>query len=138
MSEKKVEQNYNHLIIDAFECNQSSLADYRLVQKVLEELPSILEMKIISGPHVIDYKDCEEIDQGVTGVVVIAESHLSIHTYPNRRKLHADIFSCKEFSNKEAIGYFLRHFNPVTICVQGIHRPIGSYNVPQSGIERVL
>jgi S-adenosylmethionine decarboxylase proenzyme len=39
--------------------------------------------------------------QGVSGVVIIAESHLSIHTWPEHGYAAVDIFTCGTFVNPE-------------------------------------
>ena len=41
---------------------------------------------------------------GATGVIVLAESHFSAHTYPEYEKVYLDIFCCsKDFSTDEAV-----------------------------------
>ena len=42
-------------------------------------------------------------DAGVSGIVIIAESHISIHTFPNRNYLNIDIFSCQAFDHDQAL-----------------------------------
>ena len=39
------------------------------------------------------------------GFVLIAESHISIHTFPERGYLSLDIFSCKDFDHEQAVDY---------------------------------
>ena len=43
-----------------------------------------------------------EEDWGVSGFVIIAESHISVHTFPDRNYLNVDVFSCKEFDIENA------------------------------------
>ena len=43
---------------------------------------------------------------GVTGIVVLAESHISIHTFPARRFLSADVYSCRHGMDQEAVKRF--------------------------------
>ena len=48
---------------------------------------------------------------GISGVVVIAESHLSIHTWPEHRYAAVDIFSCGEtLKPAEAANYLVEQF----------------------------
>jgi S-adenosylmethionine decarboxylase len=42
-------------------------------------------------------------DSGVSGFVIIAESHISIHTFPRRDYVNIDVFSCKPFDNERAL-----------------------------------
>ena len=42
-------------------------------------------------------------DSGVTGFVIIAESHISIHTFPRKNYVNIDIFSCRPFDHDRAL-----------------------------------
>ena len=54
-------------------------------------------MTKIVPPQVYTYHGQKPGDWGVSGFVLIAESHISIHTFPDRGYVNIDIFSCKEF-----------------------------------------
>ena len=41
---------------------------------------------------------------------MIAESHISIHTFPDRQYVNIDIFSCKDFDDKKAIDRIIETF----------------------------
>lgn len=98
MKIKKIHNQGNHLILDGYDCDSKKLADFKLIQKFLNELPEKIGMKKLTPPpHLIDYKDTVKEERGITGFVLIAESHISIHTYPHKNFLSFDLFSCKEF-----------------------------------------
>jgi S-adenosylmethionine decarboxylase len=61
-------------------------------------------------PYVFKYHGKVPEDWGVSGFVLIAESHISIHTFPERGYLSLDIFSCKEFDHKQAVDYVTERF----------------------------
>ena len=68
----------------------------------LLSMPEKIGMKMIMKPKVVFYKDCPHEDGGVSGFIMIAESHISIHTYPfdsQASGFYADIFSCKRFDH---------------------------------------
>lgn len=49
---------------------------------------------------------------GVTGVLVLSESHFSVHTYPENNSVYLDIFCCSETFDPEKAGRtILRVFN---------------------------
>ena len=48
--------------------------------------------------------------EGVSGFVMIAESHISIHTFPDQDYVFMDIFSCKEFEAEKAIKQLIGAF----------------------------
>lgn len=100
----------NHLVLDCYGCDRDKLDDKKAISSMLRELPELIGMKMISKPHVIEYKADVEPESGVTGFVLLAESHISIHTYPEKGYFAFDIFSCKEFDTKKAIDYIKARF----------------------------
>jgi S-adenosylmethionine decarboxylase len=63
--------------------------------------------------------------QGVTGFVCLAESHLSIHTWPEKRYAAIDIYTCGQHTSPElAIGYLKQQFGAETAISQRIHRGV--------------
>jgi S-adenosylmethionine decarboxylase len=61
-------------------------------------------MTRITEPKVLEYNGPVEEDAGVSGFVIIAESHISIHTFPRRNYVNVDIFSCKSFDCDRALA----------------------------------
>ena len=53
-------------------------------------------------PIVTRYVGVTPSDWGISGFVMIAESHISIHTFPERHEVSIDVFSCKEFDPAHA------------------------------------
>ena len=70
----------------------------------LDDLPAKIGMKKISKPYVMIY-DPKNEERGLSGFVFIAESQISIHTYPDKNFAVIDVFSCKEFDVDEVIKY---------------------------------
>jgi S-adenosylmethionine decarboxylase len=86
-----------HLIIDGYGGDPHNLADLELVRALLDRVPLEIGMVKIASPYVCRYEGSKPGDWGISGFVLIAESHLSVHTFPERGLLWADIFSCKSF-----------------------------------------
>lgn len=61
-------------------------------------------MTRITEPEVLKYDAPKSEDSGVSGFVIIAESHISIHTFPNRDYVNIDIFSCQPFDHDKALA----------------------------------
>ncbi len=92
-----------HLIIDGYGGDVDKMWDQELVRGFLFDYPNTLGMTRITEPNVLEYNGPKEEDAGVSGFVIIAESHISIHTFPHRRYVNIDIFSCKSFDNELAL-----------------------------------
>ena len=97
-----------HLTFDGYGSDPDLLDDMRVVFEFLLNLPAILGMNKLTQPYVLRYDGGDKPeDRGVTGFVIIAESHISIHTYPHDGAFFLDVFSCKPF-DVEATLRFVR------------------------------
>ena len=97
-----------HLTIDGYGGKKEKLSDKELVLRCLTELPKILEMHVLMEPAVIWAEPSGRKDPGGwSGFVIIAESHISIHTFPGRRFLSADVYTCRNGVDvQKIIAYF--------------------------------
>lgn len=99
-----------HLAIDGYGGDAKKLQDPGLLRRFLDEFPSTLGMTKICEPKIIEYDAPKVEDSGVTGFVIIAESHISVHTFPHRQLVNIDIFSCKSFDAQQALEAVKRLF----------------------------
>jgi len=99
-----------HLMLDLNDCNPEILDSLEACFKLLNELPAKIGMTKITQPYVFRYSGKFAGDEGITGVVIIAESHISVHTYPAKRFVFMDIFSCKPFDTDLARDYIINYF----------------------------
>lgn len=68
-------------------------------------------MHLLTPPYVVEATGNHKRDPGgYSGFVMIQESHISIHTFPKRRFVSIDAYSCKNFSTAPVIAYFTRVF----------------------------
>ncbi|MDO8569381.1 MAG: adenosylmethionine decarboxylase [bacterium] len=101
-----------HLTIDGYGGQKNKLDDEHLVMQCLRELPKKLGMRILEKPHVYFAPGNDSKDPGGwTGFVIIAESHISIHTFPLRGFISIDVYTCKNGMDTDFIlKYFKRQF----------------------------
>ncbi len=114
-----------HVIVDGFGGDPEQLADENVVRAVLDLYPDEMGMTKIAPPTVVRYRGTKPEDWGVSGYVMIAESHISVHTFPERRLIWADIFSCKEFDAVPIVDDMRRRF--------GLHEM--QVNILERGLE---
>ena len=86
-----------HLTLDGYGCDYDSLTNLDKIYEFLDKTPDLIEMTKIMQPYVFKYSGKVPEDWGLSGFVLIAESHISIHTFPENNYLSLDIFSCKRF-----------------------------------------
>jgi len=97
-----------HLTIDGYGGLFENLNNKELVLKCLSELPEKLGMQKLADPVVYFAKENDKKDPGGwSGFVVIAESHISVHTFPAKGFVSADVYTCKNgLDVKFVINYF--------------------------------
>ena len=92
-----------HLVIDGYGGDIDKMWDEDLVRDFLYQYPESLDMTRITEPKVLRYDAPKSEDSGVSGFVIIAESHISIHTFPRKNYINIDIFSCRPFDHERAL-----------------------------------
>jgi S-adenosylmethionine decarboxylase len=92
-----------HLVIDGYGGDPQKMEDAGFVRHFLETYPAAIGMTRISSPFVIEYKGPKQEDWGISGFVFIAESHISVHTFPYRGYINIDVFSCKAFDTERVL-----------------------------------
>jgi S-adenosylmethionine decarboxylase len=92
-----------HLIIDGYGDNPKLMQDEQFLYQLLDSYPAQIGMTKISSPLVFRYIGSRPEDWGISGFVFIAESHISIHTFVERRYVNIDVFSCKDFNAAQVI-----------------------------------
>jgi len=102
-----------HLLIELRDCNPEILKSLEKVKKIL--ISAAKEAKAT----IIDNSFHEFNPFGISGVVVIAESHLTIHTWPEYCYAAVDIFTCGDVIKPElAVSYLIKKFeckNPAIV-----------------------
>ena len=99
-----------HLMLDCYGCPKEKLADMDMIFSTLDNFPAKIGMHKIMPPYVFKYTGKVAEDWGISGVVLIAESHISIHTFPDKAHAFIDIFSCRDFDTDHARGLLLDIF----------------------------
>ena len=72
---------------------------------------------------------CSVEDEGLSGTVIICESHIAVHTFPCRKYVMLDVASCKDFDDADVSELIRRTFGAKRIDAQVIQRGKGFKNV---------
>lgn len=82
----------NHLgrqiILDLYECDEQFLDDCDRIKSIMEEAA------ILSGATIVKSVFHQFSPHGISGTVIIKESHLAIHIWPEHRYCAVDLFTC--------------------------------------------
>ena len=110
-----------HLIAEYADCAEGKLTDPEFLEKCL------LEAVRKSGATIVRSVFHRYAPQGVSGVVVIAESHMSIHTWPEYNYAAVDFFTCGNTVDPyEAHGYLKEMLGSTGAVVKELKRGIPS------------
>jgi len=96
-----------HLMLDCFGCAPAKLADDDFICRLLETLPAKIGLEKGLPPHVFKYTGDAPANSGVSGVVLTADSHISVHTFPAQKHAFVDIFSRRDFDADRACSELL-------------------------------
>jgi len=106
-----------HYIVEASGCDPEIISSVSMVEDILVKAAELAGVQIWSisfhrfQPH------------GVSGVVVISESHLSVHTWPEVGYVALDIYTCGKDAKPEiAVEYALEQFKATSVHVTEISR----------------
>ncbi len=110
-----------HLIAEYSDCTPGRLDDVEYIER------SLLEAVRRSGATIVDSVFHRYAPQGVSGVVVIAESHMSIHTWPEYNYAAVDFFTCGQTVDPHLANEYLKQIlGSAQVCVTEISRGIPS------------
>jgi S-adenosylmethionine decarboxylase len=106
-----------HIILELWGCEKEALDDQPGIEKML------IDAVKACGATLICVKTHKFSPQGVTGVAVLAESHISIHTWPELGYAAMDVFTCGAHVEPEDTITTLKEFlKPSHIDIMDIKR----------------
>ncbi len=111
-----------HLMLELYGCSREVLTDGALLRRVLNDYPGRVDMEKVSPVHLYDIDTSNPLDAGMSGFVVIAQSHISVHAWPEYGEVDIDICSCKEFSQDDAIAFAKEMFQTDDVEVHFVTR----------------
>ena len=114
-----------HLLVELKDCNPDLLKN---IEKVKHAMVSAAKE---AKATVIDTSFREFNPFGISGVVVIAESHLTVHTWPEYGYAAVDIFTCGDTIMPEtAASYLVKAFECQNPSIVEMKRGILSHEIP--------
>lgn len=99
-----------HLMLDCRKCNKDKISDLSYVFDIINKLPKIASMTAITQPYCFPYEGLIPEDKGITATVIIAESHITFHSFIEKDYFFFDIFSCKPFDVEKVKAYIIEAF----------------------------
>lgn len=89
----KTEQLGRHILVEYYNCDENILNDHKLIEKLMVTAAREAKATVVESVfHMFN-------PYGVSGAVVISESHLTIHTWPEFGYASVDLFTCGDSVN---------------------------------------
>ena len=102
-----------HLLVEYYSCNPKILMDVSRIEDLLVGAAKYAKA------HIVDVVFHTFNPHGVSGVVVVEESHLAIHTWPEYGMLTYDIFTCSGRAAAErTIALLIARIKPTNVRQQ--------------------
>ncbi len=106
-----------HVLAEFYGCRFEMLNDINKVQNIM------INAALEAGAEVREVAFHKFSPQGVSGVVVISESHLAIHTWPELGYAAVDVFTCGERVNPwDACSFMAEKFGTKDVQASEIKR----------------
>ncbi|MCK4665693.1 adenosylmethionine decarboxylase [Candidatus Dependentiae bacterium] len=105
------------ILCDFYNCNKEKMSDKNEIEKII--IKAVEE----SGATIIETKLFLFSPYGLTGLIIITESHFSIHTWPEHGYIAIDYFTCNEkLDLSKTIEILKNYFEPENIDIKKISR----------------
>lgn len=112
-----------HCLLDLFDCEAAELDDLAMLEQWLRQAAAA------AGAEVLGVLRHRFLPQGASLVCLLAESHISLHTWPESRRAAADIYTCgSRCEPQRACDALLAFLRPVRhslrVVPRGLQPPI--------------
>ena len=105
-----------HLIIDAFECDPTYLNNMDHLEGLCKKVAQNTNMEVL-------YTYFYQFEpQGVTGMLVLATSHISIHTWPEKKYTSLDFYTCGDHNINTQVELLLKGLDSKNAMVYSFSR----------------
>ncbi len=99
-----------HIMLDGYGAPFDVLDNEYYLRKLLHDLPKMIGMHAIAAPQLVRVGPLNRKDPGgLNGFVMIAESHISFHTFPARGFVTMDLYTCQGDIDRERVVTLLKH-----------------------------
>ena len=111
-----------HVMLDLYGCSPGLLENESFLRDVLDQYPTHIGMQKV-GPVELRYIETNNpLDDGFSGFVIIATSHVSLHAWAPYRMVNMDIFSCEDFDVAQVVAFARKLFQTDDVEVHVVQR----------------
>jgi S-adenosylmethionine decarboxylase len=106
----------HHVLVSLYGISFHLLDDLAGIKEAFEKAVDVC------GATVLNRFSHQFSPQGVTIVYALAESHISIHTFPESGSCAIDVYTCGTMDSKKGMQVLIDYFKPIEVSMQEISR----------------
>jgi S-adenosylmethionine decarboxylase len=106
-------------LIEAHGCDCAGLAELPKLRALFADLVAAMALRPVGEPVWHQFPTTG----GITGLCLLAESHLACHTFPEHQSICLNVFCCQPRPDWDFAAYFKREFGATSVNVRRIERP---------------
>lgn len=118
-----------HVIAELWQCDFDKLNDMDFIEQ------TFVDAALKSGAEVREVAFHKFAPQGVSGVVIISESHLTIHSFPEHGYASVDVYTCGDLDPTIAAKYIAEALGSTSSELVEIPRGMGPVSVGNSKVS---
>lgn len=116
----------HELLVDAFGCPSKALANADAVRATCDEIVLALGVVVLGEARWHRFADTPAGPGGVTGLYLLSESHLAVHTWPERGALLLSLCCCRPLVDDDVVRAALaRHLGATRLQLRRVARGAG-------------
>jgi S-adenosylmethionine decarboxylase len=106
-------------LIEGYGCDEAALADLPKLRGLFDDLVGALGLRPVAETQWHQFPHTG----GITGLCLLAESHLACHTFPEYQSICLNVFCCHPRPDWDFSGYLRREFGAAAVNVRRMERP---------------
>ena len=106
----------HHILVSLYGISFNLLDDLDAIRNAFEEAVEAC------GATILNRFSHQFHPQGVTVVYALAESHLSIHTFPENGSCAIDVYTCGDMNARKGMDVLIDYFKPIEVSMKEVSR----------------